>query len=82
MREGPVMVKCQPDTALSAGTWYLWRTGKKRIFFACPSCGGVIMIQLDDVNEDGTIVTNFKCRRAGCTFDDQIKLIDWNHPVT
>jgi predicted RNA-binding Zn-ribbon protein involved in translation (DUF1610 family) len=72
-----VMVKCPMDTALQQGTWYLWRTGKKYVFLACPSCGGVVMINMDDINEDGTIVSGFQCRKRGCGFDDQITLLEW-----
>lgn len=71
------MVKCPYDTALVPGTWYLWQTGKKRVFLACPSCGGVAMIELDDLEEDGSILGGMKCRKLNCTFNDQITLIGW-----
>jgi hypothetical protein len=77
-KEALVMVKCIIDTALAPGTWYFWKTGKKCVFLACPTCGGVVMINLDDINEDGTIVSRFQCRRRGCSFDDEITLVGWN----
>ena len=74
------MYKCVHDKFLAAGTWYLWKTGKRRVFLACPTCAGIVRIQLDDVNEDGTLVVPFACRRKGCGFDDQVQLEGWRVP--
>jgi hypothetical protein len=74
------MWECGYDTLLPAGTWYLWKTGKAKVFLACPSCAGIVLIEIDDVNDDGTLVRAFKCRRRGCGFEDEVKLNGW--PVT
>lgn len=74
------MWNCGYDTLLPAGTWYLWKTGKTRVFLACPFCASIVMIELDDVNENGTIARSFKCRRRDCGFDDEIKLNGWPAP--
>ena len=65
------------DTALTAGTWYLWKTGKKRVFFACPDCSGIVLVELDNINEDGTLMTMFSCKRANCSFSDWIRMSGW-----
>jgi hypothetical protein len=72
--------QCTHDRFLSAGTWYLWRTGKKKVFLACPTCAGIVMIELDDIDEDGTLVVPFLCRRKGCGFHDRIRLVGWKVP--
>jgi hypothetical protein len=71
------VVECREDTALVPGTWYLWRTGKKKVFLACPVCGGIALVDLCDVEDDGLIVRYFWCRAKGCLFYEEIKLVGW-----
>lgn len=73
----PSMYECGYDQLLPAGTWYLWKTGKVKVFLACPSCAGVVVVELDDVNEDGTLVKTFRCHKRVCTFSGSIKLKEW-----
>ena len=75
------MRQCAHDTSLTAGTWYLWRTGRRRVFLACPGCAGIVMIDLDDLNEDGTLTVPFQCRRTACGFRDEIQLSGWTAPI-
>lgn len=72
------MVECPVDTALLPGSWYLWRTGKVRVFLSCPSCGGITLVSLDDVNDDGLLVSEFQCLRPLCGFHDGVKLLGWS----
>lgn len=74
------MRQCVQDTSLTAGTWYLWRTGRRKVFLACPICAGIVMIELDDLNEDGTLAVPFMCRRAKCGFHDEVQLVGWKVP--
>jgi len=71
------MVECREDTALTPGTWYLWKTGKMKVFVACPVCGGIALVDVDDVEEDGRLVRSFWCRVKGCLFYEEIVLAGW-----
>ena len=71
------MTDLEYDTALAAGTWYLWRTARRRILVSCPACAGLVLVEVDDVNEDGTVMPEFSCKRSECTFKDEVRLRGW-----
>lgn len=73
------MVRFLEDKTLQPGTWYLWRTGKHRIFIACPLCGQVISIAPEDVEiaRDGLMSKIIDCPQPICDFTDAIQLKGW-----
>lgn len=73
------MVELPEDRTLKPGTWYLWRTGKRRIFVACPLCGQVVLLDPEDieVGKDGRLSRIIKCPRLRCDFTDAIRLKSW-----
>lgn len=66
------------DATLVAGTWYLWKTARRRLLVSCPSCSGLVLFELDDLDDDGTLCQEFVCHRMGCSFRDQIRLEGWS----
>jgi hypothetical protein len=74
------MVDFIHDKLLGPGTWYLWKTGKRRIFVACAKCAHIIMVDEDEneITTEGVIVEQVICPHWGCTFNDQVKLIGWD----
>lgn len=73
------MVELPEDRTLKAGTWYLWRTGKRRIFISCPLCGQVVLLDPGEieVSKDGRLSRIIKCPNGRCDFTDAILLKGW-----
>lgn len=73
------MVEFSEDKTLQPGTWYLWRTGRHRIFIACPMCSQVISIDPEEVeiSKDGLISKIIDCPNPICDFTDAIRLKGW-----
>lgn len=65
------------DTALTAGTWYLWRAAGRRVIVSCPLCAGIAIVELDDIEEDGTVMAGFACKRLECDFSGDVSLKGW-----
>lgn len=70
---------CQEDKMLLPGTWYLWKTGKRRILFACPLCGTITMIDEDEVSVSagGMVAESIRCTNISCYFTDKVLLEGW-----
>ncbi len=73
------MVEFPEDKTLPPGSWYLWRTGKKRIFLACPMCSQVVSIDPEEVEilDDGLMSKIIDCPNPICDFTDAIRLKGW-----
>ena len=67
------------DNHLQPGTWYLWKTGKRRILLACPTCGTITMIDEDEVSvsASGMVAEAIRCTNIRCYFGDKILLEGW-----
>jgi hypothetical protein len=74
------MVEFIEDHGLAPGTWYLWSTGKVRILLACPDCGHVTSLDLNDgfeVSVFGIVSPSVKCQNVSCEFWDTAYLRNW-----
>lgn len=73
------MVELPEDKTLHPGTWYLWKTGKKRIFVSCPLCGQIVSIDPEEteVLADGRLAVLLECPSPNCDFMDAVRLLDW-----
>ncbi len=71
------MLEFREDTALTPGSWYLWKTGKKKVLLSCPACGGISLISARDVSHEGELSRNFWCRVKGCFTTDEGRLVGW-----
>lgn len=73
------MVELPEDKTLQPGTWYLWKTGKKRVFLACPLCGQIILIDPEETEilDDGRLSKLLECPRESCDFRDAVRLSTW-----
>lgn len=76
------MVEFPEDRTLQSGSWYLWTTGRKRIFLACPMCGQIISIEPCEVEiiEDGCLSKIIDCPNPICDFTDAVRLVGWKKP--
>lgn len=74
------MVELPEDKTLQPGTWYLWTTGKKRIFLACPLCGQIVLIDPEETEiiDDGRLAKLLECPSLTCDFRDAIRLRGWS----
>lgn len=71
------MLELREDTALTPGSWYLWKTGRRKVLLSCPACGGISMISVREVSPGGELARNFWCRVKGCFVNDQVRLVGW-----
>jgi hypothetical protein len=73
------VVEFPEDKTLPPGSWYLWRTGKQRIFLACPMCSQVVSIDPEEVEilKDGRLSKIIDCPNMICDFTDAIRLKGW-----
>lgn len=72
------MTDLEYDATLQGGTWYLWRAKRPGVLVACPSCAGIVLVEIDDVDPDGTMVQEFCCKRQVCTFRGRLRLKGWD----
>lgn len=73
------MVELPEDKTLPGGSWYLWHTGKLRVFLCCPLCAQVILMDPEEVEilPDGRISKVIKCPNPPCDFNDAVLLKGW-----
>lgn len=73
------MVELPEDKTLQPGSWYLWKTGRKRVFLACPLCGQIILVDPQDTEilHDGRLAKILECPNASCDFKDAVQLKGW-----
>lgn len=73
------MVEFPEDKTLPGGTWYLWRTGKLRVFLCCPFCNQVVLIDPEETEilVDGRISKIVDCPNPACDFRDAVRLDGW-----
>lgn len=73
------MLEFPEDKTLQPGSWYLWRTGKVRVFLACPLCPQVVSIDPEEIEimPDGRIASIITCTNPICDFTDAVQLVEW-----
>ena len=56
------------------------RVGEKFVVLKCPRCGvdGGVGLVKARMNPDGTMLRRYRCPSAGCSFNDFVKLVDWD----
>lgn len=70
----PKLIPPAENEFMGFGTWLKTQRG---IYFCCPSCGNIMMLDQYPIGADGAVSPEVLCTNSHCKFEEMIQLQDW-----